>query len=102
MAFERIVGLFVTDKTEYQNYRKGMLPILERYGGQFTFDFEVSAVLKSPSNLPVNRLFTLQFPNESLMNDFFADEAYQSVREQYFEHSVSDITPISMHKVIEP
>lgn len=42
MAFERIMGIYVTDEAEYQRYREGMLPILHQFGGDFGFDFRVS------------------------------------------------------------
>ena len=97
MTFERIVGLNVTDETEYQRYRDRMLPILESYGGSFGFDLQVSEVLQSKTNEPINRVFTIEFPDRQTMDRFFADPTYLQVRSRHFEKAVSSVTIISLH-----
>ena len=82
MAFERLVGLFVTDDELYQKYRDSMYPILKAYGGAFGYDFRVAEVLKSEVEEPINRVFTISFEDEKLMNTFFADEKYLQVRKR--------------------
>jgi len=98
MAVERLVGLFVTDKDIYKKYREGMFPILKAYSGGFGYDFEVSNVLKSEVSEPINRVFTIFFENEDLMNKFFVDEKYLEVRKKYYELSVLATTIISKYE----
>jgi uncharacterized protein (DUF1330 family) len=98
MAFERIMGLCVSDDAEYQRYREGMTPILHSYGGAFGFDFKVSDVLISKTTDDINRVFTIDFPSKEIMDQFFSCEEYLAVKKQFFDKSVSSKTIISMHE----
>lgn len=98
MSFERIMGLDVINDEEYQNYRENMIPILHFFGGSFGFDFKIAEVLKSTTNNPINRVFTLDFPSKKIMEDFFAAPEYLTVKEKYFVNSVKSVTLISMHE----
>ncbi|MEN0066006.1 MAG: DUF1330 domain-containing protein [Myxococcota bacterium] len=100
MAIERLVGVNVTDEAGYQAYREGMLPILKQHGGEFTTDVRVSEVLLAPGNAKFNRLFTLRFPDEEAMTAFFSNPAYQAVRNQFFNPSVSEATPLFKYEVL--
>ncbi|KMT65107.1 DUF1330 domain-containing protein [Catenovulum maritimum] len=98
MAFERIMGIEVIDEIGYQKYRENMLPILNSFGGNFGFDFKVSEVLKSKSDKPINRVFTIDFPSEDAMKRFFSDPEYVKIKEKYFQSSVKSITTISLQE----
>lgn len=97
MSYERIMGLDVFDDTQYQKYRDAMMPILKRFGGAFGFDFKVSEVLLSPTDDNINRVFTISFPSEKHMDDFFSNPEYLSVQQKYFNDSVKSKTIISLH-----
>ena len=98
MAIEIVVGLFIKDEELYKKYREGMSPILKSYGGAFGYDFEVSKVLKSEVSEPINRVFTIFFENEVIMDEFFSDENYLEVKKNYFEPSVLATTIISKYE----
>ncbi len=98
MAFERIMGIYVTDDTEYQCYREAMMPILASFGGAFGYDFKVAEVLRSKTDDDINRVFTIEFPSKQHMDDFFSDPAYLAVKDLHFIRSVSSTTTISMHE----
>jgi len=98
MAFERIVGLYVTDDMEYQRYREGMTPLLHSFGGSFGFDFKVSEVLLSKTDNAINRVFTIEFPSKEIMNEFFSNPDYLAVQKRHFVNSVTSKTIISMHE----
>lgn len=98
MAIEMLVGLSVINDGLYQKYREGISPILHRYGGAFGYDFKISEVLKSETEAPINRVFTIFFKNTDAMHAFFIDEQYLAVRNRYFEPSVSATTIISTHQ----
>jgi uncharacterized protein (DUF1330 family) len=98
MSFERIMGLEIIDDEVYQQYRENMIPILNHFGGSFGFDFKVSDVLKSKTEDPINRVFTIDFPSRVMMDDFFSDPSYLEVKNKYFKHSVKSVTTISMHE----
>lgn len=91
----RLYGLYVKDQELYRRYRAGMTPILHGYGGDFGYDFEVGQVLKSESERPINRVFTIRFPDRASADRFFADDAYLAVRHALFVPAVSDITTIA-------
>ncbi|MBL7004404.1 MAG: DUF1330 domain-containing protein [Gammaproteobacteria bacterium] len=98
MSFERIMGLEVTNDEDYQQYREGMMPILESFGASFGFDFKIAEVLKSKTNKSINRVFTIDFPSKEVMEAFFADPNYLEVKEKYFNSSVKSVTIISTHE----
>lgn len=98
MTYERIVGLNVIDDVEYQKYREAMLPILISYGGAFGYDFRVSEVLLSKTEDNINRVFTIEFPNQQKMEEFFSDPTYIAVQTKHLNHSISSKTIISMHE----
>lgn len=92
-----IFGLDVKDEAVYRRYREGMTPILLTYGGAFGYDFVVSQVLKSETEAPINRVFTMVFPGKSEAEHFFADPVYRAVRAELFEASVGAVTPIAAY-----
>ena len=97
MAFERLVGLNIVDDEVYQSYRDEMAPILKSYGGGFGYDFRVSEVLKSKTDAPINRVFTIYFSNEDSMSLFFANDEYLKIRQRHFEKSVTHTTIIATY-----
>ncbi len=92
-----LVGLNVIDDETYQLYRDEMTPILLSYGGGFGYDFKLSEVLKSKTEAPINRVFTIYFLNEDSMNSFFSDDKYLKIKEMHFEKSVTDTTIIATY-----
>ena len=98
MAIETLVGLHVVDEAGYQLYRDEMTPILKSYGGEFGYDFKVSEVLKSQTKAPINRVFTISFPDQDSRDSFFSDDVYLKIRQQNFEKSVTDITIIATYE----
>jgi len=92
-----LVGLNVIDDEEYQLYRDEMSPILLSYGGGFGYDFKLSEVLKSKTEAPINRVFTIYFSNEDSMNSFFSNDEYLKIKERHFEKSVNDTTIIATY-----
>ena len=98
LAIETLVGLQVVDEAGYQSYRDEMTPILESYGGEFGYDFKVSEVLESKTQAPINRVFTISFPNQESRDAFFSNEEYLKIRQRHFEKSVTDTTIIATYE----
>ena len=96
--FERLVGLQVVNEEGYQAYREAMYPILQKHGGDFGYDFRVSEALRNPAGHPVNRVFTMHFPDEAASQAFFSNERYLAVREKYFSGSVGHVTIIAAYE----
>lgn len=86
--FEILVGLHVIDDPTYDQYRAGMIPILEEHGGYFRYDLLVSEMIKGEADDPYNRVFIISFPDEDTKDQFFGDEAYKQVRAEHFDASV--------------
>ena len=75
-----------------------MLPILNTFGGGFSYDFKVSEVLKSEVKEKINRVFIIYFENEESMNLFFSNKEYLDIKQKYFVPSVSDVTEIARYE----
>jgi len=97
MAHEIIVGLEILDNIEYSKYREAMTPILTEHKGKFTYDFEISEVLKSQPKDKINRVFILSFIDENKMNEFFSNPEYLLIKNKYFSSSVGSTTIISSY-----
>ncbi len=95
---EMLVGLYITNESDYSKYREGITPILKSMAGGFGYDFKVAEVLKSESENKINRVFTIHFPNEEKMNSFFSDQEYLNLKDKYFNNSVESTTIISTYK----
>lgn len=96
--YEMLVGLDVSNSEIYSQYREAMKPILITYGGSFGFDFIVSEVLRSQVEVPINRVFTIHFPNQKAADDFFSDTEYLKVKMQFFNASVNHTTIIASYE----
>lgn len=97
-----IFGVEVRDEPGYRRYRASMTPLLEGHGGAFGYDFVVSQVLKSETEAPINRVFTMVFPARSAAERFFSDPAYQAVRAELFDSSVGAVTKIGSYDEATP
>ena len=89
---ELLVGLNVTDQELYKRYREEMLPILTEMGGGFRYDFTIEETLRSETEKPINRVFTIYFPDAATKDAFFANEAYKAVGDKYYKASVGGTT----------
>lgn len=98
---EVLVGLDVGDDKAYADYREAMKPILASFGGGFGYDFRVAEVLKSESQVEINRVFTIRFPDSATMDAFFSDAAYLQAKRAFFEPSVRG-TQIIAQYIVEP
>lgn len=98
MAFETITALNVTDQHMYGEYRKRMSPILANYGGGFRYDFVIGETLKSDAPHPITRVFAIYFPDRATKDRYFSDPAYQKIRAEFFEKSVSGRTVIAEYE----
>ena len=96
---EVLVGLDVSDDEAYDAYRQAMKPILESFGGGFGYDFRVAEVLKSESEVDINRVFTIRFPDAARMDAFFSDGSYLEAKREFFEPSVRGTQIISQYLV---
>jgi len=98
MAYERIMGVNVSDEAQYQLYREAMEPLLINAQGAFGYDFKIDQTLRSKTDTPINRVFTIEFPTKQDMDAFFCNPLYLTIKQQYFDNSVNGITIISMHE----
>ena len=98
MAIESLVALNVVDENAYQSYRDEIMPILKSYSGGFGYDFKVAEVLQSRTEAPINRVFTIYFPNEDSMNSFFSNAEYLTIKQRHFENAVTDTTIIATYQ----
>jgi uncharacterized protein (DUF1330 family) len=97
MRFERLVGLFINDDDMYTKYRENMTPILKTYGGGFAYDFKIQETLQNESEKPINRVFLIYFRDENAMIEFFSNEEYLKIKEEFFDLSVGSAHEISKY-----
>jgi uncharacterized protein (DUF1330 family) len=98
---EMLVGLNVIDDQAYDSYRREMEPILVAIGGGFGYDFRIEKTLRSESNEPINRVFTIYFPSESAMNTFFAEPRYREIKARYFDQAVTSTSILAEYSRYE-
>ena len=98
MVHELLIGVNVINDEMYQAYRDNMTPILENYRGGFRYHFDIEQVRKADTENPINRVFTIYFPDEATKDAFFADEKYNEIKKQYFDASVSVTTIIAIYE----
>jgi uncharacterized protein (DUF1330 family) len=91
---ETLMALNVTDADLYARYRAEMTPLLTAHGGSFGIDLWVGEVLRSPTEKPFNRVFSILFPSPEQRQAFFANAGYKAVRKAFFEPSVSAVTEL--------
>ena len=87
--FTYLVGLRVVDDRAYDQYRAGMRPLLEAMGGGFGLDIDVAAIREAGTAVVFNRLFTINFPDAAVADEFFDDRAYLAIRATYFDRAVT-------------
>ena len=98
----RVYGLQIADAARYQGYRERMTPILRSYGGSFRYDFAIERVLASEASHPIDRVFTIAFPDHAAAERFFADPRYLAVRREWFEPAVLAATQIGAFDELLP
>ncbi len=96
--FEMLVGLQLKNEDVYLAYRKAMRPILKEHGGGFAYDFKVAEVLINSSGNPINRVFTIYFPDKETSKQFFSNSQYLEIKEKYFNKAVECTTIISEYE----
>ena len=96
MPYERVMGLHVINDEEYQKYRDGMEPILISMGGSFGYDFTIAEVLRSKSENEINRVFTIEFPSEQVMDEFFSRPDYVAIQDRHLDKALKSKTVIAM------
>ncbi len=55
-----------------------------------------------PEMAPINRVFTMVFPERSVAERFFSDPAYRAVRAELFDSSVGAVTKIGSYDEATP
>lgn len=93
--YEILIGMHVGNEELYGKYRAAMLPILKQHGGDFGYDFRVSDALINPSGHAINRVFTIQFPDQDTADKVFADSEYVVAKAKFFDRAVVDWTTIA-------
>lgn len=93
--YEILIGMHVENEKIYGKYRAAMLPILRQHGGDFGYDFRVSDALINPSGHPINRVFTICFPDQDAADKVFADSEYVAAKTKYFDRAVANWTMIA-------
>lgn len=95
MAHEMLIGVAIFHPELYAQYRAEMGPLLERAGGAFRCDFEVSRELKPGGDPAINRVFVIAFPDKAVMDAFFADPEYLEIRSRLFTKSVARLVVLA-------
>ena len=72
--------------------------VLEKIGGGFRYDFVVAKTLKSQVSHDINRVFTIYFPSVEAKNSFFSDQEYLTIREKFFDNSVTNTAFIAEYE----
>ena len=52
----------------------------------------MAETLRSPTPAPIDRVFTIYFPDEATAEAFFSDEGYLDVKRRHFDGAVATTT----------
>ncbi|WCL49673.1 DUF1330 domain-containing protein [Leptospira sp. GIMC2001] len=96
--FESLVGLKIKDDDLYTEYRKNMIPILEKYEGGFRYDFKIQETLKSEHSDSMDRVFIIYFKDRKSKESFFSDPDYITVRNKFFIPAVESTHILSEYE----
>lgn len=91
------VALRVKDEEKYGEYRKAVLPILERHGGEVLHDFRIAEIISSDVDAKVNRLSVIRFPDDAAKVAFFDDADYVAAKSQHFDDAVESSAIIASY-----
>lgn len=75
MAAYIIAHIAVHDPALFEQYRVGVVPVLEKFGGRYLARGGAVTVLEGP--LPDRRLVVIEFPDRAAAEAFHASPAYQ-------------------------
>jgi len=75
MAAYIIAHIAVHDPALFEQYRVGVLPTLEQFGGRYLARGGAVTVLEGP--IPDRRLVVIEFPDRAAAEAFYASPAYQ-------------------------
>lgn len=77
MAAYFIVELDVTDATGFEEYRRVVPPVVEKYGGRFLVRGGTSEVLEG--QWKPKRLTVVEFPSAARAREFYSSREYQQI-----------------------
>jgi uncharacterized protein (DUF1330 family) len=77
MAAYLLAQITVTDPDRYQDYRKEVPAVIERYGGRFLVRGGATTPLEG--DLPHARLVILEFPDRAAAQRFYDSPEYQAI-----------------------
>jgi uncharacterized protein (DUF1330 family) len=77
MAAYFIVDLDVTDATGFEEYRRIVPPVLEKYGGRFMVRGGTAEVLEG--QWKPKRLTVIEFPSAARAKEFYNSQEYRQI-----------------------
>ena len=72
-----VVDLDVTDSARFDEYRRVVPPVIEKYGGRFVVRGGTVEVLEG--HWKPKRLTLIEFPNAARAREFYASPEYQEI-----------------------
>ncbi len=85
------MGLNVVDEAEYKAYRTAMTSMLQRYSGDFRYDFHAE-VLQSDSDHSTTKVFGIRFQTKRRGTASFQMAPIDKSKKALFEASVVKVT----------
>lgn len=77
MAAYFIVDLDVTDSAGFEEYRRVVPPVIEKYGGRFVARAGAVEVLEG--EWKPKRLTLIEFPNAARAKEFYSSQEYRKI-----------------------
>ncbi len=84
----------ISDPDMFEDYKKAVLPLIERYGGRFLSRGGELKVLEAGKNWSPGRMVIIEFPSMASLEEWYQCAEYADVREIRFRSATSTLVAL--------
>jgi uncharacterized protein (DUF1330 family) len=89
MAAYLIANIDVKDPTKFEEYRRKVVPVIEKFGGRYLI--RGGDLRRLEGNLPLKRVVVLEFPTVEAAQQFYDSTEYQPILNLRLASTQSDV-----------
>ena len=89
MAAYLIANIDVKDPTKFEEYRRKVVPVIEKFGGRYLI--RGGDLRRLEGNLPLKRVVVLEFPTVEAAQQFYDSTEYQPIINLRIASTQSDV-----------
>jgi uncharacterized protein (DUF1330 family) len=89
-----VVDETITDSEVFEDYKRGVLPTISKFGGRFLARGSDMEILESGKDWTPGRMVIVEFPNMSALKDWYDSYDYAPVRDLRFRSATSTVVAL--------